>query len=77
MGVLGLITLAAGIASWRRNAREGLHEHNRVELPPASAVDDAPAPGAPEAAEAGGPGAGSTEAPHRRRRRHRPRPDGH
>jgi len=76
MGILGLITLVAGVASWRRNAREGLHEHNRVELPPASAVDNAAAPGAPEAPEAAGPGNGATETPHRRRRRHRPRPDG-
>jgi MFS family permease len=84
MGVLGLITLAAGIASWRRNAKEGLHEHNRVEIPPAAAVDQASAPGVPDAPEA--PDAASDargkgeqrdgEAPHRRRRRRRQHPDG-
>ncbi|MBW3613390.1 MAG: hypothetical protein KY392_05965, partial [Chloroflexi bacterium] len=81
MGILGLLTLAAGIASWRRNAREGLHEHNRVEIPPTAAVDDAPAPGAPEAPEAAevqaaGAPTPPEETPHRHRRRHRRKADG-
>jgi MFS family permease len=75
MGVLGIITLGAGIASWRRNAREGLHEHNRVEIPPVSAIGDAPAPG-PLQATGPGPAVAPGEAPHRRRRRRRPAPDG-
>lgn len=29
MGVLGVLTMAAGVASWRRNARAGLHRHDR------------------------------------------------
>ncbi|HEU4863824.1 MAG TPA: MFS transporter, partial [Candidatus Limnocylindria bacterium] len=33
MGVLGLLTLWAGIASWRRNSRAGLHEHDRGMAP--------------------------------------------
>jgi MFS family permease len=75
MGILGAITLVAGVASWRRNAREGLHEHNRVEIPPASAIDDVPAPGAPEAPEVVAP-VPSAEPPHRhRRRRRRPSDD--
>ena len=76
MGILGVVTLAAGIASWRRNAREGLHEHNRVEIPPASTVDDAPAPGAFEAQEAASASAPPHEPPHRRRRRRRRSADG-
>jgi MFS family permease len=76
MGVLGLFTLAAGIASWRRNAREGLHEHNRVEIPPAGALDDAPAPGAPEGPEASAAQARSDDPPHRHRRRRRRSADG-
>jgi MFS family permease len=72
MGVLGMITLVAGIASWRRNAREGLHDHNRVEIPPAGALDDVPAPGAPEAPEV--LSASVVDPPHRHRRRRR-RPD--
>ncbi|HVL54388.1 MAG TPA: hypothetical protein VM344_09030, partial [Vitreimonas sp.] len=76
MGVLGILTLAAGVASWRRNAREGLHEHNRVEIPPASSVDDAPAPGALEAPAAAEASVRPGEAPHRRRRRRRAAPDG-
>lgn len=56
MGVLGLITLWAGIASWRRNAAAGLHSHDLSSLgaaPPGehaagepeegSSVDDPPA----------------------------------
>ena len=71
MGILGLITLWAGIASWRRNARSGLHEHDRVEIPPTASLDDAPAPGTPEVADP------PAEAPHRRRRRRRrPSSDG-
>lgn len=29
MGLLGVLTLLAGVASWRRNARAGLHRHDR------------------------------------------------
>ena len=89
MGVLGLITLVAGIASWRRNGAEGLHEHDRVEIPPAAAVDETPAPGVPQTpdtvdaspAQTGSGGSGASddregEAPHRRRRRRRQQPDG-
>ena len=73
MAILGLGTLWAGIASWRRNAREGLHEHDRTPLKPASTIDEHAAPGTPDTTgEADGKRAG--EAPHRRRRRHR-RPD--
>jgi MFS family permease len=70
MAILGLITLWAGIASWRRNARAGLHEHDRVEIAPTAALDDAPAPGAPGVADP------PAEPPHRRRRRRRPSSDG-
>jgi MFS family permease len=70
MGVLGLLTLWAGIASWRRNSRQGLHQHDRG-LPPAHAVDAATAPGTPDVTD---PASG--EAPHRRRRRRRPSTDG-
>jgi MFS family permease len=69
MAALGLLTLFAGIASWRRNARAGLHEHDQVDSPPADAVDDAPAPGVPSAVD-------PSEQPHRRRRRRRPAADG-
>jgi MFS family permease len=72
MGALGLLTLWAGIASWRRNSRQGLHEHDRG-LPPAAAVDTATAPGTPDAPE---PGAAEREAPHRHRRRRRQSTDG-
>ena len=64
MGALGLITLWAGIASWRRNSREGLHAHDRG-MPPAAMLDKAPAPVTPEAA----PTVQAPEAPHRHRRR--------
>lgn len=58
MGVLGVLTLLAGIASWRRNSGAGLHDHNRIAtVPPANASADAPAVA---------PGA---QTPHRRRRR--------
>ena len=69
MAVLGAGTLWAGIASWRRNARAGLHVHDR-EGPPAMAVAaDTIAPGTPNHAE-------PTEPPHRHRRRRRPVVDG-
>ena len=70
MAFLGLVTLLAGIASWRRNARTGLHAHDRVEIATTAALDDATAPGAPGVAEP------SSEAPHRRRRRRRLSSDG-
>ena len=74
MGFLGLVTLWAGIASWRRNSRQGLHLQDRG-LPPADTIDESPAPGTPPIVD---PGAVAGEAPHRRRRRHRPAspPDG-
>ncbi|MGI8829003.1 MAG: MFS transporter [Candidatus Limnocylindria bacterium] len=70
MGVLGLVTLWAGFASWRRNARAGLHEHDRVEVSPVGAVDEATAPGTPDVQEPDPP------SPHRRRRRRRQSTDG-
>jgi MFS transporter, DHA3 family, macrolide efflux protein len=81
MGILGLITLWAGVASWRRNAAAGLHSADAA-LPPAAAIDDAVAPGAPRVPDAppGEPsatdGATRAEPPHRRRRRRRPVADG-
>ncbi len=49
MAVLGMVTLWAGIASWRHNARAGLHVHSaKATSPPAPAgaegVDDATGP---------------------------------
>ncbi|HEU4863567.1 MAG TPA: hypothetical protein VFU44_07330, partial [Candidatus Limnocylindria bacterium] len=70
MGVLGLLTLWAGIASWRRNSRAGLHEHDRG-MAPAEVIDMATAPGVPEATEPA-----TREAPHRHRRRRRKTTDG-
>jgi MFS family permease len=70
MGVLGLLTLWAGIASWRRNSHAGLHEHDRG-MAPAEALDVATAPGVPEATEPV-----PHEAPHRHRRRRRKTTDG-
>ncbi|MGQ0606897.1 MAG: MFS transporter [Chloroflexota bacterium] len=69
MAVLGLGTLWAGIASWRRNSRAGLHEHDQADAAPADAVDEASSPGIPSPAD-------RPEPPHRRRRRRRPAPDG-
>ena len=69
MGVLGLGTLWAGIASWRRNSRAGLHEHDQAVVEAAEAVTTSPAPGVP-------PPADPPEPPHRRRRRRRPAVDG-
>jgi hypothetical protein len=69
MAFLGLLTLWAGIASWRRNRREGLHEHDRG-LGPTTTIDEATAPGVPDVVDP----ASSTEAPHRRRRRRRRSP---
>ena len=69
MAALGLLTLFAGIASWRRNSRAGLHEHDQADSPPADAVGDAPAPGVPSVVD-------PSEQPHRRRRRRRPAADG-
>jgi MFS family permease len=65
MGLLGLGTLWAGLASWRRNARGGLHQHDR-EGAPADAVSEATAPGTPAVIDGG-----TQEAPHRHRRRRR------
>jgi MFS family permease len=67
MATLGVLTLWAGLASWRRNSREGLHAHDRG-MAPAAMLDATPASGTPEAA----PTAQSPEAPHRHRRRRRP-----
>jgi hypothetical protein len=66
MGILGLLTLWAGIASWRRNAAQGLHGHDRGIPPPTDGP--ASAPGAPDTPEPAAP----SEAPHRHRRRRRP-----
>jgi MFS family permease len=68
MGILGLATLWAGIASWRRNARAGLHGHDQAE-PSARAVSQATAPGTPDLPD-------RKEPPHRHRRRRRPATDG-
>jgi MFS family permease len=76
MGILGLLTLWAGIASWRRNARAGLHAHDR------GMTDAVPAettvPGSPDvvSGSAQEPPPAPAEAPHRHRRRHRPAVDG-
>jgi MFS family permease len=70
MGVLGLLTLWAGIASWRRNSRAGLHEHDRG-MAPAEVIDVTTAPGVPETTEPA-----TREAPHRHRRRRRKTSDG-
>ncbi len=72
MAFLGVATLWAGVISWRRNARQGLHDHDRGippgPLPPEPAPDPVPAPGVPDATDP----ATSSEPPHRHRRRHRP-----
>ena len=75
MGVLGLGTLWAGIASWRRNARAGLHEHDLTRSPPSDAIDDRAAPGTPNVRGPSQVGS-EQEAPHRRRRRRRRGTDG-
>jgi MFS family permease len=67
MAVLGLLTLWAGIISWRRNARQGLHERDRG-MPPGPPPAPVSAPGVPDAVDP----AMRSEAPHRHRRRHRP-----
>ena len=72
MAALGLLTLWAGIASWRRNSSAGLHEHDQGDAPPADAVDESSAPGVPNTADPADP----AEPPHRRRRRRRPPADG-
>jgi MFS family permease len=69
MAVLGAGTLWAGVASWRRNARHGLHRHDQGPRPPVSAVNQVTAPGTPDLPD-------RPEAPHRRRRRRRPAADG-
>ncbi|MEP7082487.1 MAG: MFS transporter [Chloroflexota bacterium] len=69
MGFLGLVTLWAGIASWRRNARSGLHVRDTL-APPAAMLRDEVAPGTPRVADP------RAEPPHRRRRRRRPASDG-
>ncbi|MGZ8475007.1 MAG: MFS transporter [Candidatus Limnocylindria bacterium] len=69
MGFLGLITLWAGIASWRRNAKAGLHVRD-TPAPAAAMVRDEVAPGTPRLADP------PPEPPHRRRRRRRPSSDG-
>ena len=69
MAILGLVTLWAGIASWRRNARAGLHVRD-TPGPPAAMVRDEVAPGTPRVADT------PPEPPHRRRRRRRPPSDG-
>ena len=75
MAILGALTLWAGIASWRRNSKAGLHKHDRTVTPPADAVDERTAPGVPDV-----PGEAdevpSGETPHRHRRRRRRSADG-
>jgi hypothetical protein len=68
MAVLGLLTLWAGIASWRRNSKAGLHGHDRS-APPGAAIDEQPAPGVPDVT--GDVDEVRGEAPHRHRRRRR------
>ena len=77
MAALGLLTLWAGIASWRRNSRQGLHQHD-LGLEPAATVDVATAPGTPDVTDPTqtAPLTGTGEAPHRHRRRRRPAADG-
>jgi hypothetical protein len=58
MAGLGAATLWAGVASWRRNARAGLHDHDQG----IDASRPAPDPDPPAA---------PAEAPHRHRRRRR------
>ena len=70
MAVLGLLTLWAGVASWRRNARAGLHQHDQTPAEAIAAVTTAPSPGLPSGA------AERPETPHRRRRRRPPAADG-
>jgi hypothetical protein len=70
MAFLGLVTLWAGIASWRRNARTGLHRRD-TPAPPAASVHEEVAPGAPRIADAQ-----PAAPPHRRRRRRRSTTDG-
>ena len=67
MAVLGAITLWAGILSWRRNARQGLHDHDRG-MPPGPPPEPVSAPGVPDVVDPATP----SESPHRHRRRHRP-----
>jgi MFS family permease len=47
MALLGLLTLWAGVASWRRNARAGLHAHDLSGSPPPAAQDTTSQPDAP------------------------------
>jgi MFS family permease len=71
MAILGLGIVWAGVASWRRNARAGLHDHDRSQgQTPASAIDEQSAPGTPDVA-GDIDEAPAAEAPHRRRRRRR------
>ncbi|MBA2263446.1 MAG: MFS transporter [Chloroflexi bacterium] len=71
MAFLGVLTFWAGVASWRRNSRQGLHQHDRG-MPPADTIDEMTAPGIPDVADP----AARPEAPHRRRRRRRSTTDG-
>ncbi len=69
MAFLGLLTLWAGIASWRRNARQGLHDHDRgIPPPPGPTPEPASQPEGPDTPDP----TASSEPPHRHRRRHRP-----
>ena len=76
MAILGLFTLWAGIASWRRNSRAGLHDHDRGMTD--ALPDGATVPGSPDVASTVRPGEprATAEPPHRHRRRHRPAVDG-
>ena len=68
MAMLGLLTLWAGIASWRRNAREGLHS-TTTSRPAAAGATVPEVPDVPPA-----PPRGRAARPSRRR--HRPVADG-
>jgi hypothetical protein len=52
MALLGIATLWAGIASWRRNRAAGLHEHDLADVPPEGGpgVPNAPPKGPAEEA---------------------------
>jgi MFS family permease len=75
MAILGALTLWAGIASWRRNSKAGLHQHDRTVAPPADAVDERTAPGVPDAPDEIDE-VRSADTPHRHRRRRRRPVDG-
>jgi hypothetical protein len=76
MGLLGLVTFAAGILSWRRNRAEGLHDHDLGGVEP-PAMDGAaePAPGVPGDPDPGARQEAATPTGGHRRRRRTPATD--